>query len=136
MIKFRRRLEKGGDGIRFLICLAISVISILTTALIAALIVSRLDDPTSKLGLYSLLAMLVAAGLSGMITVKTGGDGDLRFSVLVSLAVVLLMLLINVIFCKGRVSGGAFMNYGCYFGVASLCAFIGRKKNKRPRHRF
>ena len=135
MIKFRRRLEKGGVGIRFLICLAISVISILTTALIAALIVSRLDDPTSKLGLYSLLAMLVAAGLSGMITVKTGGDGDLRFSVLVSLAVVLLMLLINVIISSGKISLGAIMNYVCYIGSYLLGALITKHLGGRRRHR-
>ena len=136
MSNIKRKLENGGIGIRFLICFGISVISILVTALIAALIVARLDDPTAKLGIFSLIAMLISAAISGVITTRVAGDGGTRFALLVALAVVLIMLLINVICYGGKVSGGAFMNYGCYLSVAALCAFIGKKTGRRPRNRY
>ena len=124
----------GGEVARtFLVCFAISVLIILLFSLISAVIVGSLDDPTESVGIFSLATMLLSAALSGVMSARIKGEGGLKFATLVALAVVLIMLLINVIISAGKVSGGSFMNYGCYLGVASLSAFLGRKRNTHRR---
>ena len=128
----------GGGGIMktFLLCFAISVLLILLLTLISALIAGGLEDPGKAIGLFSLGSMLISAAASGVFSSRIKGEGGLKFATLVALAVVLTMLLINVIICGGKVSGGSFMNYGCYMGVASLSAFLGRKRVGHSRHRY
>ena len=117
-----------------LICLGLSALVIIITSLIGALIASGLKDPTGNLGLISLIAMIISALVSGIFSARFG-DGGLRRSALEALAVVLIMLLICVIMSAGRVSGGAFMNYGCYFGIYILSAYLGRRRQGHRRHK-
>jgi putative membrane protein (TIGR04086 family) len=125
------------DGLAksFLICFAISVILIILFSLLSALILGGLDDPTKNIGLFSLGAMMLSAIVSGVICARIKGESGMRFACLVGLAVVLTMLMINVIVCKGRVSLGAFMNYGCYLAAFILAAFLGKKRNGHRRHK-
>ncbi len=125
------------DGVAksFILCFSISVLLIILFSLISALIVGTLDDPTKNIGLFSLVAMILSAMVSGVICARIKDDSSLRFAALVGLAVVLIMLLINVIICSGRVSLGSFMNYGCYLGTYALSAFLGRKRNGHRRHK-
>ena len=135
MFGLKKSVGGAGTAKLFLICFAISVILILLFSLISSAIVGSLDDPTESVGIFSLGTMLIAAALSGIISTRIKGEGGLRFSTLVALSVVLIMLLINVIISSGRVSGGAFMNYGCYLGVVALSAFLGRKREGHRKHR-
>ena len=132
--------KRSADGNKiaktFLICFAISVLLILIFSLISAAVVGALDDPTESVGLFSLISMLVSAAMSGFINTRIKGEGGTKFSLLVGLSVVLIMLLINVIISEGRVSPGSFMNYGCYLGVCWLCAFLGRKRDRHRKHRY
>lgn len=125
----------GGVAQSFFICFAISVFLIILFSLISALIAGALDDPTKYLGVFSLGAMLLSAMVAGVSCTRIKGEGGVRFASLVALAVVLLMLLINVIICAGKVSGGAFMNYGCYLGTFILSAVLGKKREGHRRHR-
>ena len=111
MLKGKRALQGGNIAGSFLICLALSGAVILGLSLICAFIASRLNDPTGNLGLFSLVAMLLSAVISGVLCARIKGEGGARFSFLVALSVVLIMLLINVIICAGKVSLSAFMNY-------------------------
>ncbi len=135
---FRKRRIADGGGLlqRFLICLAFSALFILLLAFISALIVNSLSDPTKNLGIFSLVAMLLSALVSGVFCARMAKDKETQFTALVALAVVLIMLLINVIASGGKVSGGAFMNYGCYLGVATLSSLLGKKKGGHKRHKY
>ena len=135
MHKAKRLLEGGGIGIKFLICFSISALLILILSLISAMIVAGLKDPTKSIGIFSLGAILLSAVISGVICTRVKGEGGLRFALLVALSVVLIMLLINVIICNGKVSGGAFINYGCYLSLSTLSAYIGKKGEGRRSHR-
>ncbi len=132
MLKGKR--TKGSVYQSFFICLISSAAVMVIMAIVCALIASGLDDPTEHLGLFSLGVMLLSAAVSGIISSRMQ-NGSITFSALVALALVLIMLLIDVIICKGKVSLGAFMNYGCYMGVATMSAFLGRKKEKHKRHK-
>ena len=130
-----KRINDGGIIKCFLISFCISFLLILLLSLLSALIACSLDDPGKVIGLFSLGTLLISAAISGVLSSRIKGDGGFKFAILVALAVVLIMLLINVIICNGKVSGGSFMNYGCYMGVAALSAFLGRKRDRHRRHR-
>ena len=135
MLKSKQPLSKISLARRFIICLGISVGVLLTLSLIGAAIASMLDDPTENLALLSLIIMLISAAISGLVSTRIKGDGGAGFSGLVALSLTLIMLLINVIACAGKISAASFMNYACYVGVASISAYLGRKKNKHIQHR-
>lgn len=129
-----KRVVSGGLPESFLISLVISALVIILLSLASALIANLLDDPTRHLGLFALGTMLISAAVSGICCARIKGDGSVGFAALVALAIVLVMLLINVILSAGKVTAAAFMNYGCYIGVYTLSAFLGKKKDKHRRH--
>ena len=130
-----KRMPSGGVAQSFIICFLISALLIILLSLISAVILGALEDPTGNVGLFSLGAMLLSAIASGVCCVQIKGEDGVRFSALVALAVVLVMLLINVILSQGRVSVGAFMNYGCYLGCFILAAYLGKRKDRHRKHR-
>ena len=125
----------GGIAKSFLICVGICVGIALLLSVIGALIAIGLEDPTENLSLISLAVIILSAIAGGVCCSRIKGDGGVGFASLVALSIVLIALIINVILCEGRVSLQSLMNYLCYFGVASLSAYIGRKKRGRQRHR-
>lgn len=131
----KRRAADGGVAKTFLICFAVSVLIILMCALFSAVIINSMKDPTKNLGLFSLCSVIISAVISGVFCSRAVSEGELRFTLLVSLLVVLIMLMINVIICGGKVSVSSFMNYGCYLGIAGLSAFFGKKKSSHRVHR-
>ena len=119
----------------FFISYAMAVLLIVLLSLISSLIMISLDNPTGNLGIFSLCIMLFSALFSGFITAKIKEGGGLRFCALTALGVLLTMLLANVIVSSGKVTAGAFMNYGCYFGVFMLSSFFALKAPKRRKFR-
>ena len=119
----------------FLLSLGISIASLLLCAFIMALICYSGKDPARSAGVFSLVALVLSAMTSGVVTTRIKGDGGAKFAGLSSLALMLLLFFVALIIEKGSVHPSAFMNYGCFVGVAILSAIIGRKREKRRRHR-
>ena len=129
-----KKINLGRTAEGFLISLGISFLLIILFSLISALTLGMLDNPTRHIGTFALAAMILAAATGGLCSTAIRGEKDIRHSALISLATVLIMLLINVILSSGRVSGSAFMNYGCYYGVFLLSSLIKiSRKTKRRR---
>lgn len=128
-------LNSGGVASSFLICLAASAVLIVLLSVVSAFIANALDNPTESIGILSLSTLLLSAVLGGIICSRINAEGGLRFAALVALAVVLVILFINVIITSGKVTAGAFMNYGCYLGLYSLSAFVFKKKKGHRRHK-
>lgn len=135
MLKMKKYIKADGSATKFLICFGFSSATILASSLIMALIAGASEDPTGKVGIYSLVAMLVSAVLGGIFSSRMRGEGGVLYALLVALAIVLVMLLIAVIVGSGKVSGGAFMNYGCYLGTSTLAAVLGKKRVTHRVHR-
>lgn len=125
----------SGGAVSFLICLGFSAAALCLASLIGAFIAINNDDPTGVLGIASLASMIFAAIVSGVFAARFKAGAGLGYYALSALTVVLIMLLINVIMSAGRVSGGAFMNYGCYMGSYLLASYLGRKKEGPRRHK-
>jgi len=134
MLKGKKYIKSDG-AIKFLICFGFSAAMIILCSFIMALIASASGDPTRMVGIYSLVAMIVSAALGGIFSGRMRGDGGTVYALLVALAVVIIMLLIALIVRGGKVGGSAFMNYGCYLGVSTLAAILGKKRKIHRAHR-
>ena len=135
MLKGKKYIKTDGGAVKFLVCFGFSIAAILVCSFITSLIAGGSKDPTGMIGIFSLAAMLISAAAGGVFSSRIRGEGGTVYAALVALAVVLVMLLIAVILCGGRVSAGAFMNYGCYLGVSALSAFLGKRRATHRVHR-
>lgn len=135
MLKGKKYIKTDGGALKFLICLGFSALLMLVCSFIMSIIAANSNDPTGMIGICSLIAMLLSAVGGGIFSVRMKGDGGIPYAILVALGLVLLMLLIAVISCGGKVLGSAFMNYGCYLGVTAMSAFLGKKKTTHRMHK-
>lgn len=109
-----------------------SAVFTVLVSFIFALAASASEDSTSRLGIYSLLALVVSGVGGGIFTSRLSG---FKMAVLTALSIVLLMLICALIISGGRIPVGAFMNYGCYFGVFAIVGYLARKREGRRRRR-
>ena len=122
--------------ISFALSLCICIASAIAVAFVFALIANASENSTENIPLFALASLLVSAAISGVSISRMRGAGGVKFSALVSLTFVLILLLISVIVGKGSVPPSAFMNYASFLGVTTLAAYLGRKKEgKRRKHR-
>ena len=117
----------------FLLSLGISALALITSSLLMAFIAYSTEDPTSGIGGFSLFAMIISAIICGVATTRIKGEGGVKFTVLVALALVLIMLIFAVISGKGHVAPSAFMNYLCFMGISLLSSHLGKKRERRRR---
>ena len=121
--------------VSFALSIGICIVSAAVISFILALVANSSDNSTENIPLFALASLLASAAVSGVIISRMKGQGGIRFSALVSLAFVLMLLLVSVIANKGAVPPSAFMNYGCFMGMATLSAYLGRKKDTKRRRR-
>ena len=76
IFKTHHGAEPSG-GAAFMIGAGISAILLVVVSFIAAIIANATDDPVGKLGVYSLAALLVSAGVSGAITTRISKNGGI-----------------------------------------------------------
>ena len=131
MLNVKKYIKSDDGAVKFLICFGFSLAMILICSLIMALVANSSEDPTGKIGICSLVSMTISAIAGGIFSSRMRGDGGVLYALLVSLAIVLVMLLIAVITCSGKVSGSAFMNYGCYLGIFTISAILGKRHTNR-----
>ncbi len=119
---------------RFLISLGFSALMIVALSFVFALVAGKLTDPTKNLAIFSFAALLISAAAGGIFSARIS-DGKLSFSLLSSAAVLLIMLIVCIVANSGKIPASAFMNYGCYMGVAVFSAFLGSREKKHKHHR-
>ena len=101
------------------------------TALVAALIVSTVENPSGGVGICSLVSLPVSGVVGGFINARMREDGGFGFSLLAGLAVSLVTMAISLI-AIGTVRGGGIMNSLTYMGGTLAGAFLGgRRASKR-----
>ena len=131
------KAQKRGAARAFIICLALSILTILaiSTAMTAVLMAG--SDPTGKIGIFSPLTLILSAIIGGIISAKMRVGDGIGFSLTVAFAVCLVMLIFGMILSGGKIGGGAFMNYLCYFAIYSLLSYlVGRRRSVKKRGRL
>ncbi len=135
MLKAKKYIKRANFRWGFIVCLGVSLAALPISSLLAAFAVNMTEDPTANIGICSLLAMIISAAISGIFTAIYKKDSTVGYASLVALCVAIIMLIIGIVVNKGRLSASAFMNYGCYIGVAGICAYLSKHKNGRRRRR-
>ena len=100
-----------------------------------SLILMASENPGDGVGKISLAALLITAFISGFAVSKYKGEGGVKTSILTSFISAAVILSSSLILSKGNVGGGVFMNCLCYFMMASLAAFLSRKRERRHKRR-
>ena len=114
---------------------AISTAALLVSALILSGILLVLKNPTAAIKPASLIIFLLCGAVSGFLTAKIKGKGGVAVSVISAFIFVVIMLLVALIVCRGKISGAALMNALCFMLTAALFAYFGRERKKNFRRR-
>lgn len=133
MTFFKNHAFSKGTAPLFLIGSGLSLLVFVGVFLVATLIVSADTDPTSKIDIAAFVSLIISSAISGVILTRLHGKEGLKYTALTSLLFSLSMILISIFLSGGALSGGAFMNALCYFGVSMLTAFIGRGGRRHKR---
>lgn len=134
MAKRRFKALRGGAVGRLLSCVLISLGLVLVSTLIMAALAGISENPSEKIDVYSLAALLISALVSGFVSAKISECEGIKIPLLASFATVLIMLLISVIMGVSP-SGASFMNYGCFILVSVFSGFLARKRERRRKRR-
>lgn len=135
MLKIKK--HGGGSAVGALgLCVGISLLCVGIISLIFALAANLSADPTGKIGIFSLIALLISAALAGFVNGAMNRERGVGFFALGALAVVAVMMIACLIMTGGKIGTGAFMNYGCYLGVYMLSTLLAKKRRTKARRRF
>ena len=131
------KLKKTENNIllSFALSLGVCIATVVAVTFILALIANSSANSTENIPLFTLVSLVVSAAASGVMISRIKGQGGIKFTALVALTFVLILLLIAIIATKGAVPPSAFMNYGCYLGTSLLSAYLTRSRGKARRRR-
>ena len=132
MSELKKANEKNRSIRGLLISALFSVLVILSLSMIAALICNAVKADSGLVRLYSLGALVLSAFVSGFVNSKRVG---VSYSLFSGLLVSLIMLMVGIIISSGKLSAGAFMNYGCFFLVSIAGAYLGKIPSSKKRRR-
>ena len=113
--------------------IVLTAVIFLITALIGAVILGAMENPTAHVELCSMAALFITAASSGYATARYKGDGAILPSVLSSLFFVLVLLVIGLIGTSGRLPIVGVINLGTFMIISTLCAMLGRKRERKRR---
>ena len=132
MSELKKANEKNRSVRGLLFSALFSVLVILSLSMIAALICNAVKADSGLVRLYSLGALVLSAFVSGFVNSKRVG---VSYSLFSGLLVSLIMLMVGIIISSGKLSAGAFMNYGCFFLVSIAGAYLGKMPSSKKRRR-
>ena len=115
---------------------AFAILVIVSVTFAMSLISSFTKDPSSLTGAFSLITLLLAGGISGFVTSRANGDGGSLISIISALISAFLIIIIGLIWGKGMMNVGVFINTLAFVGVSILFAVLGKKRVKRGRRRY
>ncbi len=127
----RRTKNTKSSGIRsLLIGVGIAAVSYFFLAFVFSVAAYLGSDPTRRVGLFSLISLVVSGAVTGFaVTKKSEG----KFTALLSsLILSLILLVVGVIISKGAPSLGNFINIAIYVASVAIFSRLGRHKSSRP----
>ena len=135
MFKVKRHKMTRAGGKIYLVGVSLSAVLLVLLSFIVAIIAASVKNPTSMIGILALFALTVSGAISGFVTSKIKGEGGFGIAALAALTVTMLIMLLGIILCGGKLSGGTLMNCACYMGISSFSGFIAKNRPKKRRKR-
>ena len=129
-MKKRKRKEFGlpmllGIGTLF------SLVTVVFTSLLLAIISYFTKNPTSLVGAFSLASLIIAGCVSAFVTVRVNGDGGVPLGILSAVASSLVILTVGLIITKGSLPFSAILNVLAFLSSSILAAAVGGRKRKK-----
>lgn len=113
---------------------AAAVLTFFAVSFIFTLFASLSENPTSLIGIFSLISLLVSGALFGFVTSRIMGEGSKLSIPISALCTVLIMIAIGLIWSKGTTHISTLLNYLTYIGVAVIFSYLGRIRPKRKKY--
>ena len=132
----KRKRKELSLTVLMLLGAGFALISIVMIAFVLAVIAYFTKDPTSLTGVFSLVALLLAGGVSGFITSKANGEGGALVGILSSVISASLVLAIGLICKSGKLTLGVFLNVIAFICISALFSILGKKRAKRKHRRY
>jgi len=131
----KRRQRDGANGFgRYFLCLLFSFAILTAVSLLASAACYLTSNPIESVGIFSLVAVVLSAAVTGGTISVYHGTGGFKLALLSAFGTVLIMLAIAAICSGGKPAASALMNYICYVGVTLPSAYLMRPRERR--HRF
>jgi len=126
---------KLGATLSYLITLFIGAALVPLFALLAALILSKLRDPTGAVGAASLASLLISAFVTGYISPRVRAEGRVAVSVASALTLGALLYVLTLLLSDGPSVGRGMLSALSYAGIFMLAAALSARPRKRRRRR-
>ena len=131
----RKRKDLGLTSL-MLLGAGFALMMIVAVSFVFALISSFTKNPTSMTGAVALVALLLAGAISGFTTARANGEGGTLVGILSAIISAGLILVIGLIFGKGKLGINVFINTASYVAVSVFLSILGKKRIKRRRRKY
>ena len=134
-MKKHKRKELGLTSL-MLLGAAFALVVLILVSFVLSIISNMTKDPTSLIGAFSLIALIVSGGISGFVTSKVNNDGGVLVAILSSVISAFTILAIGLIWKGGAMKLSVPLNLGVFVAVSVIAALLGKKRPKQNRHRY
>ena len=131
----RQKRKELSLPILLLIGAGVSLASVLTMTLILAIASYFTKDPTSLVGAFSLLSLLLAGAISGFVNARIGGDGGSLIGIISASLASLIMLSVGLIWRGGMLPLSALLNLTAFILTSVGSEILGKKRARSTRKR-
>ena len=126
-----RKTRKRLNPLIFSFIAALS--SMLTFSLVIAFIILRLEDPSSAVGIASVMLFPLSGALSAVLTSRYKGEIAVKESLISSLLISFVIIFIGLIARGGTLPISALYNGGLLIASSIIIAYLTRRKSRRHR---
>ena len=91
-------------------------------------------DPTSLIGAFSLLSLVLAGGISSFVTAKVNGEGGSLIGILSAVICAVVILSVGLVWHGGLLPIGAILNVIAFVIVSIAAALLGKHRSARHFH--
>ena len=134
-MKKHKRKEFGLTAL-MLLGAAFAIAVIVVVSFILSVISSLTKDPTSLIGAFSLLSLILSGAISGFVTSKVNGDGGVLVAVLSSVISAFTILAIGLIWKGGAIKLSVPLNLIVFIAVSVIASLLAKKITRKKRHRY
>ena len=131
---FKKKISKSSYTM-MLTGVIVSVATLILISFICAVIANFTDDPTSLIGIMTLVSILLSAAVSGTVITRLFDSNGVKIAALSALMISLIMMLIGLISNHGTLPTSGIMNYICYLFTAIFFSVVARRRSGTKKHR-
>ena len=131
----RQKRKELSLPILLLIGAGVSLASVPAVSLTLAIASYLTKNPTSLVGAFSLLSLLLAGAISGFANARLGGDGGSLIGIISAIAASLIMLSVGLIWRGGMLPLSALLNLTAFILTSVGSAILGKKRARSTRKR-